>query len=93
MAVSREQQSWVEGVVTVLMNDDTIQTQAANNSKKQFLESPDLNDAVVEVVLGNQTSHNKMADIFFTDDRVKVAFVHVLGELVHENLRAEAQAA
>ena len=88
-----EQQSWVEGVVTVLMDDNTIQTQAANNSKKQFMESPDLNDAVVEAVLGNQTSHNKMADIFFTDDRVKVALVHLLGELVHENIKAEEQPA
>ena len=87
------QQSWVEGVVTVLMSDDTIQTQAANNSKKQFMESPDLNDAVVEAVLGNQTSHNKMADIFFTDERIKAKVVYLLGELVHENLRAEAQPA
>ncbi|MFC7497072.1 MULTISPECIES: type I restriction endonuclease subunit R [unclassified Nocardioides] len=88
-----EQQSWVEGVVTVLMDDDTIQTQASNNSKKQFMESPDLNDAVVEAVLGNQTSHNKMADIFFTDDKVKLALVHLLGELVHENIKAEEQPA
>ncbi|ROR89996.1 type I restriction endonuclease subunit R [Nocardioides aurantiacus] len=88
-----EQRSWVEGVVTVLMDDDTIQTQATNNSKKQFMESPDLNDAVVEAVLGNQTSHNKMADIFFTEDKIKVALVHLLGELVHENIKAEEQPA
>lgn len=88
-----EQQSWVEGVVTVLMSDDTIQTQASNNSKKQFMESPDLNDAVLEAVLGNQTSHNKMADIFFTDDKIKLRLVHLLGELVHENLQAEEQLA
>ncbi|MCS6577353.1 type I restriction endonuclease subunit R [Curtobacterium poinsettiae] len=88
-----EQESWVEGVVTVLMSDDTIQTQASNNSKKQFMESPDLNDAVVEAVLGNQTSHNKMADIFFTDDKIKLRLVHLLGELVHENLQAEEQPA
>ncbi|WP_296604652.1 DEAD/DEAH box helicase family protein [Nocardioides sp.] len=87
-----EQRSWVEGVVTVLMDDDTIQSQAATNSKKQFMESPDLSDAVIEAVLGNQTSHNKMADIFFTDDKVKVALVHLLGSLVHENLHAEARA-
>ena len=52
-----------------------------------------LNDAVVEAVLGNQTTHNRMADIFFTDDRVKVALVHLLGELVHVNLKAEEQTA
>jgi hypothetical protein len=41
-----------------------------------------------EAVLGNQTSHHKMADYFFTDDRVKVQLVKLLGELVHENLKA-----
>lgn len=88
-----EQRSWVEGVVTVLMDDNTIQAQATTNSKKQFMESPDLNDAVVEAVMGNQTSHNKMADLFFTDQRVKTVLVHLLGELVHENLAAEAKTA
>lgn len=85
-----EQQSWVEGIVTVLMDDETVTTQASANSKKQFVESPDLSDAVTEAVLGNQTSHAKMADYFFTDDRIKIEIVKVLGELVHENLRADA---
>lgn len=58
------------------------------NTRKQFVESPDLSDAVTEAVLGNQTSHTKMADYFFTDDRVKVQLVKLLGELVHENLSA-----
>ena len=87
-----EQRSWVEGVVTVLLDDETIQTQAVTNSKRQFVESPDLSDAVTEAVLGNQSSHNKMADIYFTDDHIKVALVHLLGELVHENAHAEANA-
>lgn len=84
-----EQQSWVEGLATVLMDDNTIREQAGANTKKQFVESPDLSDAVTEAVLGNQTSHTRMADYFFTDDRVKVQLVKLLGELVHENLKAE----
>ena len=36
---------------------------------------------VTEAVLGNQTSHHKMADYFFTDDRVKIQLVKLLGEL------------
>lgn len=82
-----EQQSWVEGLVTVLMDDSTIRAQAGANTKKQFVESPDPSDAVTEAVLGNQTSHTKMADYFFTDDPVKVQLVKLLGELVHENLQ------
>lgn len=85
-----EQQSWVEGLVTVLMEDQTIQAQAGANTQKQFVESPDLSDAVTDAVLSNQTSHNKRADHYFADGRVKVEVVRVLGQLVYENLRASA---
>jgi type I restriction enzyme R subunit len=84
-----EQQSWVEGIVTVLMDDETIVTQATANTKKQFVESPDLSDAVTEAVLGNQVSHNKMADYFFADERIKVEFVKLLGTFMHENIHAD----
>lgn len=72
------------------MDDDTIVTQATANTKKQSVESPDLPDAVTDAVLGNQTSHNKMVDYFFADDRVKIEFVRLLGTFVHENLHAAA---
>lgn len=84
-----EQQSWVEGLVTVLMDDDTIRAQAGANTRKQFVESPDLTEAVTDAVIGNQTSHHKMADRFFTDESVKGQLVKLLGELVHENLKTE----
>lgn len=83
-----EQQSWVEGLVTVLMDDDTVRSQAGANTRKQFVESPDLSEAVTNAVADNQTSHNKMADYFFTDLRVRQELVKLLGELVHENLAA-----
>ena len=73
-----------------LIDNDTIRPQANANTKNQFIESPDLSDAVADAVLGNRTSHTKMADYFFTDDHVKVPLVRLLGELVHENIRAPA---
>jgi type I restriction enzyme, R subunit len=57
--------------------------QAAANTKSQFIDSPDLVDAVSEVIMGNQTSHNKMADLFYADDKVRFIIVQMLGELVH----------
>jgi type I restriction enzyme R subunit len=84
-----EQLSWVEGIVTVLMDDETVATQATANSTKQFVESPDLADAVTGAVLGNRESHSKMADIFFADDRIKAEFVKLLGTFVHENIHAD----
>ncbi|MCZ3387623.1 MAG: hypothetical protein LH645_00520 [Actinomycetia bacterium] len=58
-------------------------TQAKVNSKQQFLDSPDLHDAVVGAVLGNQNSHNKMADFFTQGGEIQVTLVESLGELVH----------
>lgn len=70
------------------MDDETIVTQATANSKKQFVESPDLTDAVAHAVVGNQASHNKMVDYFFADDHIKIELVKLLGALVHENIQA-----
>jgi type I restriction enzyme R subunit len=74
----------------VLVHNDVIRAQAATNTRKQFVESPDLTDAVTDAVLGNQTSHNKRVDAFFADERIKGELVKLLGELVHENVAAEA---
>ncbi|GAA1439434.1 DEAD/DEAH box helicase family protein [Mycobacterium cookii] len=78
-----EEQAWIEGLVTALLADDTLLAQAKANGKKQFLESPDLGQAVVMAVLGNQTSHNKMADKFIAGGQVQKVLVEVLGGLVH----------
>lgn len=83
-----EQQSWVEGLVTVLIDNDRIRAQASANTKKQFVESPDLSGAVVDAVLDKQDSHNRMTDYFFADERIRVELVQLVGELVHENLKA-----
>ncbi|WP_448812087.1 type I restriction endonuclease subunit R [Agromyces bauzanensis] len=82
-------ESWVQGVVTVLTENPQIRTQAAANSRTQFVESPDLNDAVTDAVLGNQTSHNSIVDYYFSRPEVQVELVKRLGELVHENLQIE----
>ena len=74
----------------MLIDNDRIRAQAKANSRKQFVESPDPNDAVTDAVLNAQDSHNRMTDHFFTDERIKVQLVKLLGELVHENLRAPA---
>ena len=82
-----EQQSWVEGLVTVLIDNDRIRAQAEANTRKQFVESPDLSGAVSDAVLEQQDSHNRMADYFFADERIRVELVQLVGELVHENLK------
>ena len=78
-----QKESWLEGLLNALLENHQLLTQAKVNSKKQFLDSPDLHDAVVVAVLGNQTSHNKMADYFTSTGEVEIFIVESLGELVH----------
>jgi type I restriction enzyme R subunit len=83
--------SFVEGLLSSLLEDETLVTQAQANSAPQFLESPDLSNAVVGAVLGNQMSHNKMSEVFFGDGQQQVELVQLIGGLVH--LHAQNQAA
>ncbi|MGN6606009.1 MAG: type I restriction endonuclease subunit R [Jatrophihabitans sp.] len=85
-----EQQSWLEALLTVLLADETLVAQAAANSESQFVDSPDLTDAVNEVVMGNQTSHNKMTDRYYADTKTRATLVHMLGELVHVSAKQTA---
>lgn len=81
-----EQQSWVTGLVTVLVEDETVTTQAKANSASQFVESPDLSDAVTSAVLRSTDAHGRMMDKFFADDAFKAQIVKLLGQLVHSDL-------
>ncbi|NLA37474.1 MAG: type I restriction endonuclease subunit R, partial [Actinobacteria bacterium] len=81
-----EQQSWVEGLVTVLGEDATVRTQAHANSANQFIESPDLSDAVTNAVLRSTDAHGRMTDKFFGDESFQAAIIKVLGQLVHSHL-------
>ncbi|GAA2079231.1 type I restriction endonuclease subunit R [Aeromicrobium tamlense] len=89
--------SWVEGVMTVLVENATVTTQAASNSSQQFIASPDLNDAVTGAVLTSNTetnaetaSHNTLADMFFTNENFQVEFVKLVGELLHTRVNRDA---
>lgn len=59
--------SFLESLMRTLLEDEGLVQQARVNTAKQFVESPDFDDAVVGAVTDNQGSHNKMADYFFTN--------------------------
>lgn len=84
-----EQQSWVEGLVTVLSADPVIRTQAAANTRAQFMASPDLGTAVSEAVLTNTANHGRMADLYFERAELQLELRRLLGELVHETVAGE----
>ncbi|WP_298861904.1 type I restriction endonuclease [uncultured Microbacterium sp.] len=83
-------QSWAESVVTVLTGNPQLRTQAAANTRKQFVESPDLNDAVTDAVLSNQDTNNRIVDYYLAHPEMRGRLVQLLGALVHENVQGES---
>lgn len=59
--------SFLEALLRTLLDDDALVQQAKVNSAKQFVESPDFDDAVTGAVADNQGAHEKMSDYFFTN--------------------------
>lgn len=78
-----QKEAWVGSVVKNLMENDTLVAQATVNAESQFLESPDLADAVTLAVLGNQDSQNRMSDAFTQGGQVQSVLIDILGRLVH----------
>lgn len=59
--------SFLEALLRTLLADQALVQQAKVNSAKQFVESPDFDDAVTGAVADNQGAHEKMSDYFFTN--------------------------
>jgi type I restriction enzyme R subunit len=82
-------QSWIESLVTVLVDDATIRTQAEANSAQQFVTSPDLKTKVTDAVLGNRETHGRMVNLYFERDQIQVEVQRALGEILYETIRAQ----
>lgn len=59
--------SFLEALLRTLLDDHALVQQAKVNTAKQFIESPDFDDAVTGAVADNQGAHEKMSDYFFTN--------------------------
>jgi len=59
--------SFLESLLGTLLDDPALVQQAKVNSAKQFVESPDFDDAVTGAVADNQGAHHKMSEYFFTN--------------------------
>lgn len=76
-------ESWTQGVVTVLLENPVIRTQAEVNSRTQFLESPDLSTAVTDAILTNQDHGNKLVQHVFDREDRRAEVFRLLGELTY----------
>ena len=80
---TEQKESFLEGLLRTLLADPTLVTQAKANTESQFLESPDLADAIIDAVEGNQSSHNRIADYFFAETAGRDDLIERIGALVH----------
>ncbi|WP_310962436.1 type I restriction endonuclease subunit R [Nocardioides terrisoli] len=79
-----QSETFVRGLIDRMLENESLVQQARVNSIKQFSESPDFDEAVVDAVADNQGAHNKIADYFFTDAPGRSNLVRSLAKAFHE---------
>ncbi len=81
--------SFLEALLRTLLDDDALVQQAKVNSTKQFVESPDFDDAVTGAVADNQGAHDKMADYFFTNAPGRAHLISDIAKWFYQVVAAE----
>jgi type I restriction enzyme R subunit len=85
-------ESFVRGLIDRMLENDGLVQQARVNSVKQFAESPDFDEAVVDAVADNQNAHKAIADYFWSDSPGRPSLILALAKAFHE-LAAEGDVA
>ena len=85
--------SFLEALLRSLLDDAALVQQAKVNSTKQFVESPDFDDAVTGAVADNQGAHEKMSDYFFTNAPGRVRLISDIAKWFHRVVADEGGAA
>lgn len=85
-------ESFVRALIDRMMENEALIQQARVNSVKQFAESPDFDEAVVDAVADNRGAHNKIADYFWSDAPGRPTLILALAKAFYE-LAAEVDVA
>jgi len=85
-------ESFARALIDRMLENEGLVQQAKVNSVKQFAESPDFDEAVVDSVADNQGAHNKIADYFWSDSPGRPTIILALAKAFHE-LAAEVDVA
>lgn len=77
-----------------LMESETLQKQAASNSKEQFANSPDLNKELVNAIIGALDAHTTMSTQALNSELVQAGLKEILigPSQLYESLRDRASA-
>lgn len=67
-----------------LLENETLRTQAQNNTKKQFDESDDLHDAILTAVEGQNAVNGNLAKQVLSDAKTRDAFLKIIRDLAYE---------
>ncbi len=81
--------SFLEALLRTLLDDQALVQQAKVNSTKQFVESPDFDDAVTGAVADNQGAHEKMSDYFFTNAPGRSRLISDIAKWFYQVVSAE----
>ncbi|WP_172119308.1 type I restriction endonuclease subunit R [Actinomyces faecalis] len=82
-------ESWVQGVVTILVEQEDIRQQANANTREQFRESRDLERAVEDAVVSHQEDQSKIMDYFFSSASQREEIIRQISDLVYSQLTRE----
>lgn len=80
-------ESWVQGVVTILVQNDAIKDQVNANTKEQFRESQTMETAVTNAVLDQHDTQNTILKKFFESPHRKDQIIKEISDLVYWELR------
>lgn len=84
-------ESWVQGVVTILVQNEEIKDQVNANTKEQFRESQTIETAVTNAVLDHQDSQQNIMEKFFESAHRKGQIIKEISDLVYWELRHQAE--
>lgn len=77
-------ESFVRALLDRMMENEALVQQARVNSVKQFAESPDFDEAVVDAVSDNQDAHGRIADYFWSSAPGRPTVILALAKAFHE---------
>ena len=86
-------QTWVQGVVTILVQNEDLRNQASANTKEQFRESQTLESAVTDAVLDHQDTQSFITEKFFENPHRRAKMLTMLSDLVYLEVQSQAKQA
>ena len=75
-----------------LLESETLQQQAANNTKEQFATSPDLNAELLNAIMAALDAHNAMSTKALSSKQIQAGLKDILlnHSRLYESLRSQA---